>query len=116
MVPSPSSSRNRHVPSDAEREQLFETLDGQLIAVNDGTWRVRVYGISEEPGAWWLQLSLEGIPEYTITMRAPMFQTACDISRRLSRWLADSSQMDHIQSVAELWRPHEQRLDSAGRT
>ena len=85
-----ASSRSRQPTSDAARERLFKGLDGHAISVSDGTWHVRVYGICEEPGAWWLQLSLEGSPEYTVTMRAPLGQTAPDTLCRLSRWLADS--------------------------
>ena len=90
----PNASRPRELTPEAARERLFEGLDGHSISVSDGTWHVRVYGICEEPGAWWLQLALEGSPKYTVTMRAPLFQTAPDTLCRISRWLADSSRTD----------------------
>jgi len=96
-VPEPGA--RRPIAVEAAREKLFENLDGRTITVRGGTWEIGVYGISEEPGAWWLQLSLEGSPEYTITMRTPLFQTAHDTMCRLSRWLADPSQ-DEALTVA----------------
>jgi hypothetical protein len=98
-VPEPRRAR-RPVAVDAARERLFENLDGRTITVRGGTWEIRVYGISEEPGAWWIQLSLAGSPEYTITMRTPLVQTAHDTICRLSRWLADPSQADEALTVA----------------
>jgi hypothetical protein len=76
--------------SDAARERLFEGLDGRSISTASHTWQVRIYSISEEPAGWWLQLQLDGEPEYTITMRAPRFQTAHDTLVRLAHWLTDS--------------------------
>jgi hypothetical protein len=84
----------------AARERLFEGLDGHTISGAGGTWRVRVYSICEEPGAWWLQLALEGKPEYTITIRTPLLETAPDTLGRLSRWLAGRSQTDEVLTVA----------------
>jgi hypothetical protein len=98
-VRSPSASRSRELTSESARERLFEGLDGHTISVSGGTWHVRVYGICEEPGAWWLQLSLEGSPDYTITMRTPLFETAADTLCRLSRWLTDS-RTDETLTVA----------------
>src|SRR5262245_765170 len=60
----------------AARERLFEGLDGHTISGFGGAWQVRVYSICEEPGAWWLQLALEGTPEYTVTLRTPLLETA----------------------------------------
>ena len=98
-VPEPVAVR-RPMAVAAARERLFESLDGRTITVTGRTWEIRVHGISEEPGAWWLQLSLKGSPEYTITMRTPLFQTAHDTMCRLSRWLADPSQADEALTVA----------------
>ena len=72
------------------REHLFEGLDGQSITAGTRTWQVRVYSISDEPAAWWLQLQLEGDPKYTITMRTPRFQTAHGTLHRLASWLTDA--------------------------
>jgi hypothetical protein len=91
----------RPLASADARERLFEGLDGQPISAGSRTWRVRIYSISEEPTVWWLQLQLDGSPEYTITMRVPRFQTAHDTLCRLSRWLADSTHADEGLTVAE---------------
>jgi hypothetical protein len=94
------SSADRR-PAAAARERLFEGLDGHTISsLTGGTWKVRVYSIREEPGAWWLQLSLDGSPEYTITMRTPLLETAADTLCRLSRWLAAPSKTDETLTVA----------------
>jgi hypothetical protein len=92
------TSRYRQVV--AARERLFEGLDGHTISGIGGTWRVRVYSICEEPGAWWLQLALEGKPEYTITVRTPLLETAPDTLGRLSHWLASPSQAKEVLTVA----------------
>ena len=86
--------------SESARERLFEGLDGHTISSTSGTWQVRVYSICEEPGAWWLQLSLDGNPEYTITMRTPLAETASDTLCRLSNWLASPSRADETLTVA----------------
>ena len=78
----------------AARERLFEGLDGHTISGTGGTWHVRIYSICEEPGAWWLQLALEGNPEYTVTLRTPLLETAPETLCRLSHWLASQSPAD----------------------
>jgi hypothetical protein len=84
----------------AARERLFEGLDGHTISGGGGTWQVRVYSICEEPGAWWLQLALEGKPEYSITLRIPLLETAPETLCRLARWLAGPSQADEALTIA----------------
>jgi hypothetical protein len=96
--PTLATSRDRQLA--ALRKRLFEGLDGHTISGAGGTWRVRVYSICEEPGAWWLQLALEGKPEYTITIRTPLLETAPDTLCRLSRWLAGTSPADEALTVA----------------
>ena len=88
----PKLTTTRYRQMAAARERLFEGLDGHPISGAGGTWRVRVYSICEEPGAWWLQLALEGNPEYAITMRTPLDETAPEMLCRLSRWLSGPSQ------------------------
>ena len=66
----------------------------------------RFYSICEEPGAWWLQLALEGDPEYTVTFRASLHETAPETLARLSRWLSDllgrvGSPQAHVQLLGE---------------
>jgi hypothetical protein len=96
--PTLTTQRTRELA--AARERLFEGLDAHTITSVRGTWRVRVYSICEEPGAWWLQLALEGNPEYTITIRTPLLETAPETLGRLSRWLAGSSQADEALTIA----------------
>jgi hypothetical protein len=81
----------------AARERLFEGLDGHTINRRGRTWEVRVYSICEEPGAWWVQLGLEGDPEYTITFRIPLLETAPETLCRLSQCLDSASQSDEAR-------------------
>jgi hypothetical protein len=78
----------------ATRERLFQGLDGQTISSSAGTWQVRVYSISEETGAWWLQLALEGPWDYATIIRIPLLETAPDTLGRLSRWISSSPRSD----------------------
>ena len=83
------------------REGLFEELDGEVIRANGCSWRIRVYSICEELGAArWLQLSLDGDPEYAVTMRTSAFQTAQDTIARLSDWLSNRPLADDTVTVA----------------
>ena len=104
FIPPISANPTRTIARDgqltAARERLFEGLDGHTISGAAGTWRVRVYSICEEPGAWWLQLALEGKPEYTITIRTPPLETAPDTLCRLSRWLANPSGAEGVLTLA----------------
>jgi hypothetical protein len=84
----------------AARERLFEGLDGHTINRQGHTWQVRVYSICEEPGAWWIQLALEGDPEYTITIRTSLLETAPETLFRLSGWLDSSSETDAALTIA----------------
>jgi hypothetical protein len=84
----------------AARERLFEGLDGHTISSIGCTWRVRVYSICQEAGTWWLQLVLEGKPEYTITLRTSQFESAPEILSRLSRWLVSPARADEVLTVA----------------
>jgi hypothetical protein len=97
-VPTVGTMHDRQLA--AARERLFEGLDGHTISGIGCSWRVRVYSICPESGGWWLQLALEGKPEYTITLRTPLFETAPDTLGRLSRWLAGSAQADEALTVA----------------
>jgi hypothetical protein len=92
VAPPHASLRYRQIV--AARDRLFEGLDNHTISASGGTWQVRVYSICEEPGAWWLQLALEGSPEYTVTLRTPLHETAPETLSRLSRWLANTSEAE----------------------
>ncbi len=92
--------RTRQWSSPDSRERLFQGLDGKAIQVNGRSWQIRVYSICQEPGVWWLQLSLDGDPEYTVTMRTSAFQTAHDTMSRLSGWLSDPSLADETYATA----------------
>jgi hypothetical protein len=84
-----NSARHDPLPTGhAVRERLFENLDGQLLNADSGCWRVRVYSIWGERGSWWLQLALEGEPEYTVTMRTAFGDDGTRALKSLTKWLA----------------------------
>jgi hypothetical protein len=92
---------NLHAPtfSEVTRDTLFEGLEGRTIRLFDRTWNVSVYSISEENGGHWLQLSLAGQPDYTVTVGCALSTGPDRIVRALSGWLArpvKSSTVLHI--------------------
>ena len=94
----------RHEPSalsiESTRERLFDSLEGQVLRVFQRAWTIRVYSISEQDGWRWLQLSLEGDCEYTVTMRVSLTDSGDHALRRLSGWLANPSKTHDIFCVA----------------
>ena len=89
----------RSISTTVARERLFDALDGQVIKRAHSSWHVRVYSISEVKGLWWLQLSLEGDPDYTVSMQAALAETGEQTLARLSNWLANPSKTHDALSV-----------------
>ena len=81
-------------------EELFDALDGEVIKVFQRSWQVHVYSIWESDGFRWLQLSLEGSPHYTATVQLSPSDSAEEMLRRLSSWLANPAKTRHILTVA----------------
>jgi hypothetical protein len=78
---------------------LFQELDGRSVSTCDRTWCIRVFSITEENGWRWLQLSLDGDPDYAVTVRANPTDSADQTLRALSAWLAAPSKTHHVVSV-----------------
>jgi hypothetical protein len=81
-------------------EQLFEALDGRTISVFHRTWRINIYSICEEAGWRWLQIGLDGQPDYTVTVRTSPHDTLAETLHALSSWLARPSKTQRVLSVA----------------
>jgi hypothetical protein len=81
-------------------ELLFQELDGRNVSTFDRTWCIRVFSITEENGWRWLQLSLDGEPDYAVTVRANPTDSADQTLRALSAWLAAPSKTHHVVSIA----------------
>jgi hypothetical protein len=79
---------------------LFAALDGYVIALPQHCWKIRVYGILEHRHSRWLQLSLEGETDFTMTVRTSVFDEADYTVRVLSDWLAHPGDSDNVLSVA----------------
>lgn len=95
-----SGARVDRLPAGAAtRERLFQGLDGQLLSAESGCWRVRVYSIWGERNSWWLQLALEGEPEYTVTMRTALGDDGTQALKSLTKWLAQPAAPQSSPSV-----------------
>jgi hypothetical protein len=70
-------------------DDVYEALEGRIIKLFDRAWRVRVYGICDADRWRWLQLSLEGSPDYAVTVRTSPSTGASATVRVLTRWLAN---------------------------
>jgi hypothetical protein len=79
---------------------LFDALDGEVIRVFQRSWLVRVYSVWDDAGYRWLQLALEGTPQYTATIQMSPFDSPDDMLRRLSSWLGNPAKTRHILTVA----------------
>jgi hypothetical protein len=79
---------------------LFAALDGHIIGLFEHSWQIRVYSILEQRNSRWLQLSLEGDPDFTLTVRTSVTDDADQTVRVLSDWLAHPGDSDTVLSVA----------------
>jgi hypothetical protein len=48
-------------------DELFVSLDGQIVETTEGAWEVRVMGIHQERSRFWTQVTLEGGRSYAAT-------------------------------------------------
>jgi hypothetical protein len=84
----------------ADRDRLFEQLNGRAVTVADRCWRIEVYGISEAAGWRFLQLALTGPPERKLTLRIAAGYDATHVVRMIASWLAQPSEARHVLTVA----------------
>jgi hypothetical protein len=81
-------------------EGTFAELDGGLLSRFAHRWRIMVYSVSDLDGWRWIQLALQGQPEYTLTIKTPASAPTGDVLHTLSSWLARPSKTERILSVA----------------
>ena len=67
---------------------LFRALDGRSLSVSSRYWRIEVYGVFEQDGSSWVQLTLQGAPPYSLAMKISPHETVTEIVNALSSWLA----------------------------
>jgi hypothetical protein len=91
-----------HVPGSSEtsRDALFNGLEGRTVRIFDRVWEVRVYSISEDERGRWLQLSLDGDPDYAVTIGSSPSTGPERIARALTRWLARQSKSSTLLHVS----------------
>jgi hypothetical protein len=80
-------------------DELFASLDGQLLTTDDAYWRVQVCGIHSSGAQHWVQLSLCGPVWCGLTLRADSFD-ASDILDQVAAWLQTPSLVDELSCVA----------------
>jgi hypothetical protein len=96
VAPGDGAARQSILPTDV----MTRTLDGRIVNVFDRRWRISVFSISDHSGFRWLQLLLEGRPDYSIIARISPEQSLGQTLRAISAWLANPSRASHILNVA----------------
>jgi hypothetical protein len=91
---------DRSAASALSQERLFEALDGRTVGLFHRRWEIRVFGITEQNGWRWLQLTLAGEPEHMLTLRTSVWAGVDETLREVSRWLANPARADRFPSVA----------------
>ena len=81
-------------------DQLFETLDGRQFRLGGREWRVDVYGVFDEGGRRWVQVSLAGSRQQMMTLRLAASHGAQHAVLSLSSWLANPGATDAVLNVA----------------
>jgi hypothetical protein len=80
---------------------LFKALDGRSLSVSSHCWHIEIYGVFEQNGACWVQLTLRGTPPYSVAVKIAPCETATEILDALSSWLAlpskSSSRVLHFE-------------------
>ncbi len=67
---------------------LFEALDGRNVSLRSRSWRIEISGVFEQEGLRWLQMTLRGIPPYSVAVRIAPLDTAAEVVEALRTWLA----------------------------
>jgi hypothetical protein len=88
--------------SSISQERLFDALDGRTVSLFDRRWEIQVFGITEQHGWRWLQLTLSGEPEHMLTLRTSVWASLDETLREICRWLANPARADRFPSVASL--------------
>jgi hypothetical protein len=80
-------------------QMLFESLDGTVVRVDGGKWRVEVFSVFTEGGETWLQLQLTGDSSHMLTLRL-QDKGVADVIAIITSWLAHPADSSEILNVA----------------
>ena len=80
-------------------DELFISLDGTILQVNDTRWRVEIYGIHAHDDHHWIQLELQSDTFYSVTLRAERL-SAARIRTQLLDWLSTLNSSPFSVAVA----------------
>jgi hypothetical protein len=69
-------------------QELFLTLDGNYTTVLGQEWRIEVYGIHEQGGHRWIQLSVAGRPGQLLTVSLEPTDGIRHVLMALGTWIA----------------------------
>ena len=71
-------------------EELFIALDGRVVSVGRGRWRLEVFSVvDDDDGDRWVQLAMKGEPDYPLVLRLIPSTAADRAILALVRWLYD---------------------------
>jgi hypothetical protein len=95
-----STERQTNTDTQSTPETTFAELDGGLLSRFAHRWRIMVYSVTDHDGWRWIQLALEGQPDYTLTVKTLASAPTAAVLQALSSWLARPRKSDRILSVA----------------
>lgn len=82
-------------------EELFRALDGRIIVVPAGAYRIEVFSVRDESGQRWVQLALKDDgSQRQLTLRLKPGDTAQHAIFTLSAWLTDPAGTPEVFNVA----------------
>jgi hypothetical protein len=79
-----------HLSADHPADELFTALDGRPFRFFETTWRLKIYSIYDQDDYRWLQVSLEGRPPRSTTLRVSIDASADDVIGALTNWLLEA--------------------------
>jgi hypothetical protein len=66
-------------------DQLFDLLDGHVLPGSRRASRLNIYSICDGHGARWIQLSLRGQPDRSLTLQVSQHEGVEEILRKLTK-------------------------------
>jgi hypothetical protein len=76
--------------------RLVRDLDGEVVAVESGAWRIALYGVRLVEGYQCVQLVLVGEPMFSLTLRLPCDTNDQEVLLLLSAWLEHPEDYGHL--------------------
>lgn len=81
-------------------DELFAQLDGRQANVLGSLWRIEVYGIHHAVGRRWVQLSVNGLPDRSLTVSLAPRDGVQHVLLAVSTWIAQSAHRADVRDVA----------------